>query len=722
MLMSPVIIHLKINDDIPGIVRPVLMSYKEKFEKLIIYNGSKKNPCRYYNMPCAFDIETSSFYKDGEKQACMYIWQFGVCGLCFTGRTWEQFKTFVQVLRECLDLSPELRLFVGVHNLSYEFQFIRKWFTWENVFAIDSRKVAYGVTTDGLEFRCTYILTGKSLETVGHDLREIKVEKLHTLDYKLIRTSETEISDAEMNYCINDILVVMGLIYEKMLQDGNVAKIALTKTSYVRRLLKKECLYSGSNNHKQKNHNFTKYRRLMQALTLDGYKEYKLLKEAFMGGFTHSNPKKTDMVLPDFKHPGKMSSIDFTSAYPFVMIACNRFPMSKGTFVRPRTKSEFEHNIKYYACVFEIELFDVEATFFNDFYIPASKCRLLLHPVISNGRVVSADHLIMTMTEVDYDIIRRTYRWDESKTKTGYFVRYRRGFLPTAIVRCILQLYKDKTELKDVEGKEEYYQLRKELLNSCFGCICTDICRPENIYEDDEWKEPTLKDFEELIEAYNNKKDRVLFYPWALYVTALNRWNLWSGILEFRDDYVYSDTDSIKGQNLDKHMRYIENYNRHCKVLLKEAMDYHGLDLADCHPLTIKKQEKWLGVWDDEGFYFAFKTLGAKRYAFMKKGKFSITVSGLNKKVAAPYLICKYKEKLFDAFDDDMYIPAEYTGKLCHTYIDDECSGEITDYQGHTAAYYEKSFIHLDNEDYSLSISDQFLDLLTKIRERADSL
>ena len=76
----------------------------------------------------------------------------------------------------------------------------------------------------------------------------------------------------------------------------------------------------------------------------------------------------------------------------------------------------------------------------------------------------------------------------------------------------------------------------------------------------------------------------------------------------------------------------------------------------------------------------------------------------------------------FDAFDDEMYIPAEYTGKLCHTYIDEECGGEITDYQGHTASYYEKSYIHLDNEDYSLSIKDTFMDFITRIKERTDSI
>lgn len=727
------IIHLKNGEDnIREIVHKTLD--QEDWKKLLISNR-KKNPTNYYNVPCAFDIETSSFYQDGEKKACMYIWQFGICGYCFTGRTWWDFMEFIEAVREVFDLSLDQRLVVYVHNLSYEFQFIRKWFTWKQVFAIDMRKPAYGVTDFGLEFRCSYILTGKSLEKCGDDLRIIKCKKLHTLDYSLPRHSGTELTTKEMNYCINDIMVVMCMIYEKMLQDGNICRILVTKTGYVRKLLRDKCLYSGQKSHKKiKTRQFTNYRRLMGVLTLDGYREYKLCKEAFMGGFTHSNPRRTNKLIKASEDEEAPGSEDFTSAYPYDMIASDQFPMSKGEFVRPRNKEEFEHNLKYYACIFEVELHDLKATFFNDFYIPFSKCRAISGAVTSNGRLVSAHELTITVTELDWDIICRTYTFNHKKTRIGYFVRYRRGYLPTPIVECVLSLYKDKTELKDVEGMEEYYQLRKELLNSCFGCIVTDILRPENTYSED-WDEPKTFETEAQyrqwanneIEKYNNKKNRFLFYPWGVYITALNRHNLWMGILEFNDDYIYSDTDSIKAVNISKHQRYIDNYNRHCKVLLEEAMEHHGLDLAACHPLTVKGEEKWLGVWDFEGYYEAFKTLGAKRYSFKKYNKkkkkmeYSITVSGLNKRVTVPYLLKTYGKKgFFDCFTDDLFVPAEHTGKLCHTYIDEECSGKLVDLDGIEGEFYEKTYIHLEPEEYSLSITPTFLDLLTRMQSREE--
>lgn len=251
----------------------------------------------------------------------------------------------------------------------------------------------------------------------------------------------------------------------------------------------------------------------------------------------------------------------------------------------------------------------------------------------------------------------------------------------------------------------------------------TDILRPEQVYKDGEWRDPAIPDIEEAIEKYNNKKDRFLFYPWGVYVTALARRSLWSGILEFGDDYIYSDTDSIKAINIEKHKRYIQNYNRHCRQLLKEAMKHHGLPLEMCHPKTVKGEEKWLGEWDFEGLYDlnGFRTLGCKRYMTLKNGKLSITVSGLNKKVAVPYMLEKYKtvEKCFDAFDDKLVIPAGHTGKLTHTYIDDECSGKIIDYQGNVGRYSEKSFVHLEDQEYSLSINQVFKDFILSIDKEA---
>ena len=61
-----------------------------------------------------------------------------------------------------------------------------------------------------------------------------------------------------------------------------------------------------------------------------------------------------------------------------------------------------------------------------------------------------------------------------------------------------------------------------------------------------------------------------------------------------------------------------------------------------------------------------------------------------------------------------MYIPENYTGKMTHTYIDDEFIDVFTDYNGVSAEVHEKSFIHLEPCEFEMSISFKFLALMMK--------
>ena len=111
----------------------------------------------YANVPSAFDIESTSFYSGDRKCATMYIWQFGINGVVTFGRTWEEFITLIDNIATQFELSIKRRLVVYVHFLSFEFQFFRKWFEWENVFSIEERKPLYALTKNGIEFRCSYL-------------------------------------------------------------------------------------------------------------------------------------------------------------------------------------------------------------------------------------------------------------------------------------------------------------------------------------------------------------------------------------------------------------------------------------------------------------------------------------------------------------------------------------------------------------------------------------
>ena len=99
-------------------------------------------------------------------------------------------------------------------------------------------------------------------------------------------------------------------------------------------------------------------------------------------------------------------------------------------------------------------------------------------------------------------------------------------------------------------------------------------------------------------------------------------------------------------------------------------------------------------------------------------GKLHLTVAGVNKKRALPYLIDKYgKEGIYDHFNKDLKIPGEHSGKLTHYYIDDHCTGYVTDYLGKTIKYDCRSAVYMEKASYNFSIPAQYLEYINKFNE-----
>lgn len=686
---------------------------------------------RFYNLPCSFDIETTSFYRDEtgetftyeqvskldktkfEKCSLMYVWQFGINGYVIVGRTWDEFTTMMQTITETLDLSETRRLICYVHNLSYEFQFIRKMFEWERVFSIDLRKPIYAITKGGLEFRCSYLLSGYNLAKLSEQLNTYRCSKMvGDLDYRLIRHTTTPLTEQEMKYCTHDVICVMNYIQERIEEYGNILKLPITKTGFVRKYCRSVCLRTKDENGKSKPN--YKYVNDIHDMYITGMEEFKMLQRAFSGGFTHANANYTDETLSD------VDSYDFTSSYPYVMVA-EQFPMSRGVKVNVKSMSQFEFLCSKYCCIFDIEFTDIYASKTQDNPISVSKCFVKENISENNGRLVTGHKIALTITNIDYNVIRNFYTW--GKMRVGLMYCYRKDYLPTEFVKAILHLYEKKTTLKGVTGKEVEYLNSKEMLNSCYGMCVTNPLRDEFTYNG-EWdiNKITQQEQAETLDKYNDSRNRFLFYPWGVFVTAYARRNLFTAIAELGEDYVYSDTDSVKVLNGDTHKEYFKKYNDIVEMKLNKACKHHGLPSTLCMPDTIKGVTKILGVWDYEGRYKRFKTLGAKRYVTEdSNGNVSLTVSGVNKKCAVPYLLEKYgKEGIFDAFTNYLSIPPQATGKNIHTYIDYEQTGTVTDYNGVTNDFHTETGVHLEPTGYSLSLSVLYLNYLIGIKLKDD--
>lgn len=714
----------------------------------------KKGSIEYFNMPSSFDIEVTS-WNDGNDEngnpvrcATMYIWQFGLNGSVIYGRTWEEFGNFLEKLVDYLELSERRHLVIYVHNLGYEFQFIRTYFEWDKVFAIKQRRPVYAIC-GGLEFRCSLFLSNYALAYIGDNLlHEYPVKKLvGNLDYSKPRHSSTPLTEKELAYCVNDVKVVMSYIQEKIEQDGDITKIPLTNTGYVRNYCREECFFEGLSPLDTEGRKKVKmnYAAIMKSLQVQSEDEYKQMQRAFMGGFTHASALYSGQILTD------LGSADLTSSYPYTIVA-QYFPVTKGEFIGTISDIDvLKHYLNKYCCIFDVEFTNLKPRVEFENPLSESRCWCSNDKRVNNGRLVSASKCVTTLTELDFDTIAKFYAW--SSMKVSNLRIYRRGYLPKALILAVLKLYEDKTTLKGIVGKEVEYLVSKNMINAAFGMMVTAIIRDEYAYDNTMGWAKLEADVVSQLTSYNNNFNRFLYYGWGVWVTAHARHNLFSAIYEFGEDYVYSDTDSIKGINFQDHMEYFKKYNDQVFDNLLKMCNFYNISFNKCRPKNKKGEEKLIGVWEIEEGYKVFKTVGAKRYLYVNRdGSLGMTVAGINKKHALPYLISKFAlgapedidllelaqkaylkddkeamEKLlslnlnylpiFGYFGDGLYVPAGYTGKMTLTYLDKPFRAILTDYLGMPKIVEEGSAIYMEPQQYFMSQLYDYLKFIDGIQE-----
>ena len=574
-------------------------------------NQRTKKRMKYKDLITAFDIETTRL-ADIE-QSIMYIWQWQF-GDEYTvvGRTWEQFETFQRKLANILDDSV---LVVFVHNLSYEFQFLRGIYNFQpdEVFAVKSRKVLKCNMHEHFEFRCSYIHSNMNLDTYTKKMG-VKHKKLTgTFDYNKLRYPWTELTDDEIAYCVHDVQGLVEAIEIEMKHDGdNLYTFPLTSTGYVRRDAKKAM--------SEVSQSFIKGQ-------LADYEIYKILREAFRGGNTHANRYYADYTLHH------VHSADRSSSYPDVMCNC-KFPISE--FYR-LGNIPYEEVIKMIgkrqkACLMRVAITGVylKRIDWGCPYLSLSKCRYVENPLIDNGRIISADYLETTITDIDLKILLSEYSWKDIKFFDFATARY--GYLPKPLIQTICQYYHYKTELKNVEGQELLYMKSKNKLNSLYGMCAQDPVKQSILFIEEDFKEQNDNE-EELLKAYNKKA--FLAYQWGVWVTAWARYRLEEGIQLAHGDtddpnapqFVYCDTDSVK------YLGEI-NLNKFNAERIKDSKE-SGAYATDPSGIT-----HYMGVYEKEHDMCEFRTMGAKKYVYREKpeDKLVCTIAGVSKNLGGKEL------------------------------------------------------------------------------------
>lgn len=574
-----------------------------KVQKRSVGNQGTKNKVKYKDIICAFDIETTRIKKI--EQSIMYIWQFQF-GKEYTviGRTWEQFNTFIKTIINALKEDEYLCVFV--HNLSYEFQFLRGIYPFgvEEVFALDSRKVLKLTMYEHIEMRCSYIHSNMGLDEYTHKMNAPHA-KTKDLDYKKERYAWTELTSLELQYCVYDVLGLVEAIEIEMQHDkDNLYTFPLTSTGYVRRDAKKAM--------RTVSHTFVKNQ-------LPDFAIYEMCREAFRGGNTHANRYYAGKVLQNVK------SADRSSSYPDVLCNC-QFPVSAFFHAGGVTYNELLDliNIRKKAVIMRVSLTNIRLRdrFFGAPYLSKDKCRNIRNGLYDNGRILQADYLETTITDVDFKIILGEYDFDDFVPFDVAHARY--GYLPKPLIETIIKYYELKTSLKNVEGEELLYGKSKNKINAIYGMMAQDPVKQTIDFIDDMFIEH--KDNKKELLEINNKK-AFLCYQWGVWVTAWSRFRLEEGIILAGDGFIYCDTDSVK---------YIGeiNWDSYNMERIKDSKN-SGAFAKDRNGVTY-----YMGVYESEtdklenGAYYEFATLGAKKYCYRenKNSDLKVTIAGVTKK------------------------------------------------------------------------------------------
>lgn len=686
------------------------------------YNGhvpdikGKRN--QYDNTIFTFDIETTSYIilngkqlstkkylklSDKEKEECkfystMYIWQFGINGTVYYGRTWNDLKHFFERLEFFGTYEKKI---VFVHNLSFEFQFLRNIFRFQDVMARKSHKVMRCTLEDfNIEFRCSYYMTNLPLKKLP-DVYSLDVEKLiGDLDYFKIRHSQTPIKPEEEHYCENDCLVVYEYIKKELEEYGTVKNIPLTSTGHVRRELKDDV-----------RENYTYRNKVRKAINTDGH-IYNLLVESFAGGYTHANWIYANEIIKN------VTSYDFTSSYPYVMVT-HKFPSKEFKKCNIKNKSQMLTSMSY---ILVVKFKNLKCKYYNNF-ISQSKCRHIKGGKYDNGRLIGAEEIEIVLTDVDFYFITATYSC-EYEILESYYSRY--DYLPKDYINFILDKYVVKTKYKGIEEKKLEYNLEKAKFNSLYGMTVTNNIKDIVIFDNDYgWSEVPMKNDEILESLEKEKKQGFLSFAYGVWVTAWARYNLLTNVIK-QDEYcVYCDTDSMKlKEGFD--LEAIEKYNKKVLEKIEIASKELEIPIEKFAPEDSKGKKHIMGLFDFDGFYEEFITQGAKKYAYtkyidnkkltkdsnvIKKGKekslvLEITVAGV------PKIGAKALKKLSD-FKDNLVFNFKDTGKNLLMYNDNQESFILTDYLGNKLEVTDKYGCCLVPTTYVLGKSEEYANLLS---------
>ena len=611
--------------------------------------------------PMFVDIETANNH--AEEPADLRTWIVSIQVLFNNEyhlfRYPEDFVKYLRKLYYKLGLKPyddtEKKLIIYIHNLSYDMSYLYPYLL--DLPGIDKDAKYQGIIEapnkflslvfGSFEFRCSYRLSGMSLEKWSKEMNAEHIKKVGMYDYDKVLYQDSDLSEDEQDYDKFDVYSMRDCLYKQMAYYGDdITSIPLTKTGYIRRTLRKSCF---NDPHYKKKYFWD------NKLSAVNY-EYCL--KSFSGGYTHNNRFWRDTLIEAGKTyeyiPGsgiyikvdKIKHRDFKSHYPTQQTCYKRFPIGRPQHIYDCSTMPFVYTVEEILAEAEefthfVKLLITDCSLRDPMcsmpFMQLSKCYQanFNNKIVDNGRIIKASgSFIMYVDTLTLQILAEQYTM-ECAVLDVY--RMKNGPLPDCIIKVVDKYFKGKSDKKalvhqlteefgklDPKTVEAEFDLMQEKagLNSIYGCTVQQALKDvfqidDNMNFSYKTKYISEQEVEEGLESYYSGKNNFLAYQLGCVVTSLARFELYSFIRLIGYEYVlYSDTDSLFYISTPEIEKRIEAKNKE----LRETAHFVELENG---------KREYYNEFTEEPDCLAFKGLHSKCYGVVTSKGLEITIAGV---------------------------------------------------------------------------------------------
>lgn len=429
-------------------------------------------------------------------------------------------------------------------------------------------------------------------------------------DYTKYRDETTAITPEEWEYLDHDVMIISRAIADyraRGFRENTQAAIA-----YNERLRRTYPKFNKLIAKRLKNKDFDRFREAFPyEIKPLPFNLHKHLLMGYFGGISWLNPH---FACQDLEN---VWSFDINSMYPDKM-ANFPLPIEQPIIIENPSFEDAERRLLSFPCVMA-DFDELTITLKSERHFP-----FLMFPTYNKGyvrmqgKVIHCENEYAVLTGQDYRIMKSEYNIHSAKIRRLYLFKSKKGqykdfiefFMSQKIAADVVRT--DPNATPDEKANAEVLRsIAKVMMNASYGKDGTKLIRQHN-------ETYYNRELDVLEQKLNDELAYPEYYlPSAIFICAWARFQLFSAAILVRDEFIYSDTDSIKVT--DKGKRVLEG----------------------CPDFEIDDHK--LGAWKNEGLYETARFVRQKTYSYTQDGERHYTVCGAPDSVKAAFKIDDFR-------------------------------------------------------------------------------